>query len=146
MGFHSPSKNCMTIGFSASNPLASTAYRFIKTNLPLTVAPLYAYFIPSRNSVVTGLHFSSICDNNASVLATNIYLRNVSTSTNYDCGLLNCTDFDAAIGGGRKGYYLMNDDLSIPLTKDNLYQFMYTTPAWVTAPTNWTAQGILKYV
>lgn len=138
MGYTRGRKFYLPIGFSGSNPLDSTEYRFYNVSDPLTVPSLYPRFYAPEKLTFTGCYINITSDTDCSNDTFVVYLRELTGGV------------DTAIGtvtkSGNKSYYVNNPTLAAPGVKDLSYQFKLTTPAWATNPTNFRGNGFLEYM
>jgi len=140
MSYEKAEKHYLTVGWSASNPVDSIEYRFLRASTPLTASPnLNDYIRFPREINIKRVLLSCFSAINYSGEDFTIIFRDGTVGVDYPVGT-----FQKSAAGGNSGY--LDEAVNFTIPSESGCQFKVTSPAWVTNPTNFVGIGILEFV
>jgi len=138
MGYKKAKTEYMTFGFSPSNPLDSTEYRFLTVDTPLSTVPLYESFLMPPNSIITRVVLYCMATNAYTNEGWTLILRNFTAGTDNTLGTFTWSS---------PSYSASSIDVSTNLILSSKeIQFKTVTPAWVTNPIGISGCGYIEFI
>lgn len=123
--------NIYNASSSTTNPADATIYYLSFNFEALAVTDTVRQFSFDRTEILKEISLIVLQANNGSNETVNVYLRNLTTATDYSLGTF-ISDF-----GSNQSKTFLFTGLNISVNSTDNWNFKILTPTWVTNPTSW---------
>lgn len=123
--------NIYNASSSTTNPADATIYYLSFNFESLAVTDTVRQFSFDRTEILKEISLIVLQANNGSNETVNVYLRNLTTATDYSLGTF-ISDF-----GSNQSKTFLFTGLNISVNSTDNWSFKILTPTWVTNPTSW---------